>query len=65
MQGILGINLPPPSANVGEPRLSETRTANGPQVKVAGSAAWRNELKRDLKAMWDIAQARIVGLGVQ
>ncbi len=65
LQDILGINLPPPSPNVGEPRLSATRSANGPQVKVAGSAAWRAELKRDLKAMWDIAQARLVGLGVQ
>jgi len=64
IQGILGISLPPPSANVGEPRLSATRTANGPPVQVAGSAAWRTELKRDLRAMWDIAYARLAGLGV-
>jgi len=62
-QGILSLSLPPPSQDAGEMRFTELRKQV--RIKPVGSGPWREELKRDLKAMWDIARSRLEKLGVE
>ncbi|KAK4705052.1 hypothetical protein P7C70_g1159, partial [Phenoliferia sp. Uapishka_3] len=62
-QKILGIELPPPSTQTGEPRLKAIIEKT--QIRVMGSKAWRDELKRGMADLWSIARARAEGLGVK
>ncbi|KDE06025.1 hypothetical protein MVLG_03580 [Microbotryum lychnidis-dioicae p1A1 Lamole] len=58
----LDLVLPEPSPSTPEPRLFSLQEKI--KTHVVGSKAWRDELSRGLKAMWDIAQSRLVKMGV-
>ncbi|GAA5887497.1 hypothetical protein JCM5296_002594 [Sporobolomyces johnsonii] len=63
LESLLSLHLPPPSASTPEPRLGDLRRSL--RVQPTGSSAWRDELKRGLGAMWDIARNRVASMGAQ
>lgn len=55
--------LPPPSGSHGEPRLKAVHEKA--TIRVMGSKAWREELRRGMADLWSIARARAEKLGVK
>ncbi|GAA5854189.1 hypothetical protein JCM3766R1_001475 [Sporobolomyces carnicolor] len=63
LEGILGLNLAPPSQDQGEARFTELR--KGVKIQPIGSGPWRKELERDVNNMWQIAHSRLAKMGVE
>lgn len=59
MEGILNLQLPEPSASTPNPSATALRQSGNVQYHPQGSAKWRDECQRAIKAIFDIAKDRM------